>query len=152
MKINVKRTIRAPKDLLWNYLGDYSNIYKFNPLIKHSNFNEGSTSCEVGSTRQCDMVTGDYLKEEVTDWKEGSHYSVDIYETSMPIKKARATLGLNEVDGQKTQAYMIMEIEPKYFILGPFMYLMFKFYAAPGILRGLEKITLSEAKVNVANA
>lgn len=152
MKISAKRKINATAEELWNYLGDYSNIYKFNPLIKDSHFNEGTTTCEVGSTRQCDMKTGDYLKERITDWKEGSHYSVEIYDTSMPIKKANATLGLNKIDEHTTEAYMEMEIVPKYAILGPMMYLMFKFIAAPGILKGLEKIIRSESPLNVFSA
>ena len=152
MKISTKRKINATPEALWNHLGDYSNIYKFNPLIKDSHFNEGTTTCEVGSTRQCDMKTGDYLKERITDWKEGSHYSVEIYDTSMPVKKANATLGLNKIDDHTTEAYMEMEIVPKYAILGPMMYLMFKFIAAPGILKGLEKINRSESPLNVASA
>jgi len=87
------------------------------------------------------MATGDYLKERITDWKEGSHYAVEIYDTSMPLKSANATLGLNIINDHTTEAYMEMKIVPKYAILGPLMYLMFKFYAAPGILRGLEKVT-----------
>ncbi len=151
MKIKSRRKIKSTPEALWNYLGDYSNIYKFNPLIKHSDFNDGAATCEVGSTRQCDMSTGDFLKERITDWKEGSHYSIEVYETSMPIKSSKATLGLNKVDDQYTEAYMEMEVVPKYAILGPVMYLMFKFIAAPGILRGLEKITRSELQPKIVN-
>lgn len=151
MKINVRRKIKATPEALWNYLGDYSNIYKFNPLIKHSHFNEGTTTCEIGSTRQCDMATGDYLKERITDWKEGSHYTVEIYDTSMPVKKAFATLGLNTINDQTTEAFMEMEIIPKYAILGPVIYLMFKYIAAPGILKGLEKITHTELQPKIVN-
>ena len=152
MKISAKRRIKATPESLWNYLGDYSNIYKFNPLISDSHYNDGSSSCDIGSTRQCDMKTGDYLKERITDWKEGSHYSMEVYDTSMPIKSSKATLGLNKVDDQHTEAYMDMEVVPKYAILNPVMYLMFKYVAAPGILKGLEKITKSESKLNVACA
>lgn len=152
MKIRVRRRINSPSETVWSYLGDFSNIYRFNPLLKDSHFNEGTNTCEIGSTRQCDMKTGDYLKERVMDWKEGSHYSVEIYDTSMPVKKANATLGINKIDVHTSEAYMEMEIEPKYAILAPMMYLMFKYYAAPGILKGLEKITLGEAQLNVAEA
>ena len=151
MKITAKRKINASASDLWAYLGDYANIYRFNPLIKHSEFNDGTVSCEVGSTRQCDMSTGDYLKEKVTDWEEGSHYSVEIYETSMPIKTANATLGVTPLDENTSEAYMIMEIQPKYTILGPLMYMMFRYIAAPGILRGLEKIQRKE-QLSLANA
>ena len=98
------------------------------------------------------MKTGDYLKERITEWKEGSHYSVEIYDTSMPVKKANATMGLHKISEQVTEVYMDMEIVPKYTVLGPLMYLMFKFVAAPGILKGLEKLQRSEAQLHVANA
>ena len=152
MKIKAKRRINASIESLWNYMGDYSNIYKFNPMLKDSHFNGGSDTCEVGSTRQCDMKTGDYLKERITDWKEGSHYSVEIYDTSMPVKKANAKLGLTRITDSMTEAYMEMEIVPKYALLAPFMYLMFKYIAAPGILKGLEDIQASESQLQVANA
>ena len=121
-------------------------------MLKDSNFNDGNTTCEIGSTRQCDMKSGDYLKERITDWKEGSHYSVEIYDTSMPVMKAQATLGLNKIDAQTTEAYMEMDIVPKFTILSPVMYLMFKYIAAPGILRGLEKIQVSESQPKIVNA
>ena len=152
MKITSKRRIHASIESLWNYMGDYSNIYKFNPMLKDSHFNDGSNTCEVGSTRQCDMKTGDYLKERITDWKEGSHYSVEIYDTSMPVKKANAKLGLTRISDELTEAYMEMEIVPKNVLLSPIMYLMFKYIAAPGILRGLEKIQADESQLNLANA
>lgn len=152
MKINSKRKINASSEALWAYLGDYANIYRFNPLIKHSNFNDGTVSCEVGSTRQCDMATGDYLKEKVTEWEEGSHYSVDIYETSMPVKRASATLGVRKIDDNTSEAYMHIDMESKYAALSPVLYLMYKLIGAPAILRGLDKLQRSEAQLKVASA
>ena len=152
MKIRVTRKISATIEALWEYLGDYSNIYRFNPLIDHSHFNDGTSTCEVGSTRQCDMKTGDYLKERITEWEEGSHYIVDIYETSMPVKKATAKLGVKKIDDQTSEAFMEMEIIAKYAILAPAMYLMFKNVAAPIILKGLEKLYTSESRIDLASA
>lgn len=150
MRINIKRTINAPSDALWNYLADYSNIHRFHPLLKGSGFVDGASTCEVGSTRQCDMKDGNFLKERITDWKEGSHYSVDIYETSMPIKSAQATLGVKPLNRDYSEAYMELNMEPKYKILQPFMFLMFRFVAAPSILKGLEKIYKEEQALSFA--
>ena len=152
MKIRTTRKIAATTEALWNYLGDYSNIYRFNPLISHSQFSDGATTCEVGSTRQCDMKTGDYLKEKVIEWEEGSHYAVEIYETSMPIKRAVAKLGVTRIDDLNSEVYMQMEIKAKYPIMNPVMYLMFKFIAAPGILKGLEKLYQRESKTSFVSA
>ena len=151
MKISVKRKINAPSEALWSYLADFSNINRFHPMLKGSHFIEGANTCEVGSTRQCDFKDGNYLKEKIADWKEGSHYTVEIYGTSMPIKTARATLGVNAISSEQTEAYMIVEMIPKNVLLTPFMYLMFQYIAAPGILRGLEKLYRSEQHLKVAN-
>ena len=150
MNISIKRTINAPSDALWDYLADYSNIHKFHPLLKGSDFVDGAHTCELGSTRQCDMKDGSYLKERITDWKEGSHYSVEIYETSMPVKEARATIGVKAIGENQSEAYMYMNMKPKYKLLQPMMYLMFQFFAGPSILRGLEKIYRKEHTLSLA--
>ena len=146
MKINCTRIIQAPAEALWSYLGDYANIHRFHPMLKNngSHFIEGTTSCEIGSTRQCDFKDGNFLKERVTDWKEGSHYTIEVYETSMPVNSAKATLGVRAIDSQTTEAYMQIEMEPKFKIMQPMMYLMFKYKAGAGVLKGLEKIYQEE--------
>ena len=139
MKLGVTRRIKGKKEELWQYLGDFSNIQRFHPMLKGSHFIEGASSCEVGSTRQCNMKDGNYLKERIVDWKDGSHYTVDIYETSMPMKTAKATLGVTPLGNGNTEAYMNLNVQPKYRILQPLMYFMFKYIAGPTLLRGLEK-------------
>jgi len=150
MKVKVKRKINAPSAILWAYLADYSNINRFHPLLKKSEFIEGSESCEIGSTRQCDMKDGNHIKERVTDWKEGSHYSVEIYDTSMPMKNSKATMGLNKLSANETEAYMHMDIEPKYKLMQPMMYLMFRYKMGPAILKGLEDLYKEEHAVSMA--
>lgn len=145
MKIKLSRKINAPLEVLWSYLADYSNIQRFHPLLKNSHFIEGASTCELGSTRQCNMKDGNYLKEKVVDWKENSHYTVDIYDTSMPVKSAKATLGVNHLSNGSTEAYMHSEMKLKYKIMQPLMYLLFRFYVAPSILKGLEKLYIEEA-------
>ncbi len=151
MKVSVKRKINASSEELWAYLGDYSNIHRFHPMLKGSHFTGENTTCEVGSTRQCDFKDGNYLKERIVEWKEGSHYTADIYDSSMPVKSAQATLGLTPIDENHTEAYMHVEMTTKYFILTPLMYFMFRFITAPGILKGLEKLYQSESQLKIVN-
>ncbi len=151
MKVNIKKTINAPSDILWSYLADYSNIHRYHPLLKGSHFIEGAETCELGSTRQCNMKDGNYIKERVSDWKEGSHYTVDIYETSMPIKNATATLGVTPLGNGTTEAYMQLDLEPKYKIMQPILYLMFRYVAGPSILNGLSKLYKKEHLVKAFN-
>jgi len=54
-----------------------------------------------------------YLKERVTDWKENQSYTVDIYETPMPMmKRSLTTLGVPELGNQASEVYMDI-VKPK---------------------------------------
>lgn len=144
MKITVKRKANAPKDALWSYLADFSNIQRFHPMLKSSHHVEGSLSCEVGSTRQCDFKDGSVLKERISDLKEGSYYTIDIVESSIPVKEASATLGVNGLSENLTETYMSVSMKPRNRFMAPMMFLMFKYKVIPGILKGLEDLYLQE--------
>lgn len=151
MKVNVTRKISAPKNELWPYVADFRNIYRFHPLLKGSHaLDDNPVACEVGSTRQCDMIDGNHIKERVIDFKEGSHYTVEIFETSMPVTNAIATVGLRDLGNGVTEAYMNMEMTSKYAVLSPMMKLVFQYFAAPSILRGLEKLHKKERILQAA--
>lgn len=151
MKITIKRTNNAPAEVLWSYLSDYSNIVRFHPLLDHSEFIEGSQTCEIGATRQCDMKDGNYIREKVVEWEEGSHYTVDVYDTSMPIKNGgRATLGVRPLDENRSETYMIMNVEPENKLMQPMLYLMFKLQVGPVILKGLEELYQKEQSLQAA--
>ena len=136
--------IHQDQATIWRALSDYSNIYKFHPLLKGSQYIEDSCIAGEGAMRQCFMLDGSYLKEKVTDWKEGESYTVEIFETTMPIKSATAAIGTRQIDGQSAVAFIKMDVTPKYAVLQPFMYTMFKFVAIPSILKGLEKMLKKE--------
>ena len=140
MKIKVKRRNNASADKLWNYLGDFSNIYRFHPMLDGSHFIGGSSTCEVGSTRQCEFKDGSVLKEQITEWEEGSHYKINIVESTMPVKNATAKLGVKHLGLNYSETYMEVEMEPVNKLTGPVMYLMFKYKVIPGILKGLEDL------------
>jgi len=148
MKILVTKSIKAPASAIWKLLSDYSNIHNFHPLLKSSGFIEGSCTHEPGATRQCDMLDGSFLKERIIDWKEGSHYSVEVYETSMPVTNSKATLGVTKLDGKQSLAYMYINMKSKYLILAPMLYLMFRYFAGPAILRGLNKAIVKEERAS----
>ncbi len=150
MHIQIQRQIRSYPDVLWKYLADFSNIYRFHPLLKNSQFIEGSCLEGKGAERQCFMLDGSYIKERIVAWEEGKYYTVEVFETSMPIKTSRATLGVEAIDKCLSNAYLHIDIIPKYKILQPLFYLMFKYMAGPAILRGLDKISLRERRAIAA--
>ncbi|MEM6346408.1 MAG: SRPBCC family protein [Bacteroidota bacterium] len=150
MKIQVNRKINAPAATIWAYLADFGNIQRFHPLLDNSHYVEGAASGELGATRQCNFNDGNFVKERVIDWQADSHYTVDIYESSMPFKSAQATLGVRRIAANETEAYMEVELTPKYSILAPMLYLSFRFVAMPKILKGLDELAQREASVALA--
>ncbi|HCX22632.1 MAG: hypothetical protein CMB80_15550 [Flammeovirgaceae bacterium] len=141
MDILVTKKINASKESVWRHLSEFENIHKFHPLLKTSGYVEGSCDHTPGATRQCDMVDGSYLKERIVDWQENSHYSIEVYETSLPVSSSKATLGVNKIDSEHSIAYMHIQLKSKHALLTPFLYLAFRFYAGPAILSGLRKIS-----------
>jgi len=150
MKIKVKRIINAPKADLWEYVGDFANIYKFHPLLKASYFIQGSSTNDLGSVRQCDMKNGDYLKERVIEWDEGTKYTIAVDETSMPFENTEATIALRALDANKTEATMEINMEPKNRILQPMAFMTFRYKVGPAILKGLDDLYQKEHQLAVA--
>ena len=150
MKIQVNRNINAPTEAIWAYLSDFSNIRRFHPLLKNSYFIDGSEHNDLGATRQCDLKDGNFIKEKITDWKEGSHYAVDIVESSMPIKKAKAVFGVRSTGKNTSEVYMDMDITPKSRLMKPMLYAAYKYKALPAILKSLEDLYLKEHKLELA--
>ena len=78
--------IDAPKEKVWDVLADLGGIYKWNPGVVRSH----STSEQkqgVGATRHCDLqMMGGRLEERAVEWREGEGYTIDVYESSLPMK------------------------------------------------------------------
>lgn len=146
MKIKVSRTVNAPAEGLWQYVGDFSNIYRFHPFLKGSHFIDGATSNDIGSTRQCNFKDGNYVKEQIIEWKEGSLYTVDIIESSIPIKYGKGTVGISPIDENNTEVFMELDVTPKNKLMAPMMYLMYKRKVVPAILQRLEEVYTIESK------
>lgn len=155
MKITVKRTANAPADGLWSYLADFSNIHRFHPFLKDSFFINGSDSTDVGSARQCNFKDGSEFKETITDWNEGSNYTIEAEDSTGRIKSAKATVGLKVIDSETTEVYMSVDMIPANKLMQPIMYLMFKNKVMPAVLKGLEDLYQEETKtassLNVAS-
>ena len=152
MKIVAKRKIGAPAQKIWPYLSDFANIYRFHPLVKESQIIEGEGEIGIGFKRECRFEDGNYSKEVITDWDEGCSYTVDIFETSLPIEQANATLGVLPLQGESSQLYMVFNLKPKNFLMAPLMYLMFRYSTAPNILKDLAQLYNLESAQQVPPA
>ena len=148
MKITVTRKVNAPAVGLWSYLADFSNIHRFHPFVKDSFFINGSNSTDVGSARQCNFKDGSEFKETITEWNEGSNYSLVAEDSTGRLKSAKATVGVKAIDSESTEVYMSVDMIPANRIMQPIMYLTFKNKVMPAILKGLEEIYNKEQKVH----
>lgn len=121
-QVHLKQKMQHPATSVWLWLKDYGNIHRIHPAIGKSHV-ESKTSCGVGAVRHCEMKMGGfYLKERVTDWKENQSYTVDIFETSMPMmKRSVATFGVRPAGNNASEVYMDIEYTTKYGILGKVM-------------------------------
>jgi hypothetical protein len=125
-QIHLKKHLEHPAASMWEWLKDYANIHRIHPLLSNS-YLVGDKSCGVGAVRICEMKMGGvHLKERVTDWKEGRSYTVDVYETSMPIiDRSIATLGVRSLRDKTSEAYMDIEYTTKYGLFGKLMDVLF---------------------------
>lgn len=127
VKITVNRTINAPLETVWSSWDDFGDIYKFNPNLKHSYLLKGSQATGKGAKRQCNINDGkNWIREEVVGYVPLKSMKVNIYEGTMPLKKAIATLSFKPINNHQTEITMDMEFEPKMGILGKLMIPMMK--------------------------
>jgi len=142
--ITVHRRIQVPSETIWKVISDFGAISKFNPYLKHSELLEGSAECGLGTERQCDMkIGGSYMRERVIDWQEGASYTVDIYESPLPIKNIRTTLRIHPLNVGLCEVYMSSNYEPRFGFFGKVLDLLIlrwmMRYMFAGMLKGLEK-------------
>ena len=111
--------IEAPKERVWEVLSDLGSIYKWNPGITHS-FTTSDVATGENAMRQCDLPDGGFLRERAFNWSEGECFTIEIYETSLPLKESfvdfRAT-----PEGEATVVNLKMDYKLKFGPIGALM-------------------------------
>ncbi|WP_298359875.1 SRPBCC family protein [uncultured Litoreibacter sp.] len=119
--VSVTRTVNAPIDQVWSSWDDFGAIARFNPNLKGSHLINSSLASGLGAMRQCDMADGkNYVREKVIEYRPHQKLVIDIYESSMPLKKAVASFDF-KTRGQKTDVTMTIDFTPKFGVLGQLM-------------------------------
>lgn len=117
--IETEVTVQAPADVAWSALREFGDIDVFNPNLKESHLLPDSPAHGLGAQRHCTLSDGkNYIREEVIDWQEGSSYTVDIYEGTMPLRTAQATLRVTPKGAHACEVSMSLSYEPKFGALG----------------------------------
>lgn len=116
--VSASREIPAAVSEVWATLADFGGIHRYNAGVDRSPINEGTPSSGVGSERTCHLYNGGHLQERVVESIEGEKLSIDIFESSMPLKSANGTFTLAPISGGGTRVTVSMEYEVKYGPIG----------------------------------
>lgn len=118
-QVTLSRTIRAPADAVWATWDDFARIDRFNPNLSRSFLLEGSPGTGLGAERQCDLADGrNMLRERVVDYVPGRRMGVEIFDTTLPIENARATVTLTAKGPDRTEVVFHLAFEPSMGLLG----------------------------------
>ncbi len=119
----VSKNFDLPSDALWASWADFGNVYTWHPFVEKSRLVEGTDGkVRVGTRRQCDLVDGkNWVREEIVAMDEGRQLKIDMYDGTMPIKAALATITIAALSKNRTRVDVRMDFQPKFGILGRLM-------------------------------
>lgn len=135
--VTVRHDSDAPAGQVWSALADFGNIHLFHPGLSGSHLT-GDKAGGVGTTRRCDLNGGGYLLEEVVDWRDGRSYTIEVTESSFPLKSARTTLAV-EPAGTGSRISMTIRYKPKFGLLGALMDVLMMRATMRNQMRGMLK-------------
>ncbi len=125
--VTVKRVVNAPVADVWASWDNFGDIYKFNPNLKSSRLLSGSNDTGRGARRQCDMADGkNHILERIIGYTPEKEMVIDIYDGTLPLKSAKATLRFVSTTNNRTEVSMRMDFVPKMGLLGKMMIPMMK--------------------------
>lgn len=112
--------IDAPVDKVWRTLADLGSIDKWNPGVAKSYATSEATQGE-GATRHCDLESGNaQLEERAFDWREGEGFKIDVYKSSLPLKRNIVSFEI-EPSGDGTLVRVTADYQLKYGPIGALM-------------------------------
>lgn len=126
-KVTVTQIVNAPLENVWASWDDFGNIADFNPNLKSSHLLKNGIESGVGAKRQCDLADGkNYIREKIVEYVPQQKIVIDIYEGTMPLDSAIATLDFGRTGDGQTRVVMTMRFKPKFGLLGALMVPMMK--------------------------
>lgn len=121
-QVTVATRVKAPIAKVWESWDAFADISIFNPNLKASYLLEGSQETGLGAKRQCDFADGkNHIREEIIGYEPHKRLVLDIYDGTVPLKRAKATLLFGTRTLNETDVTMTMEFTPKLGLLGALM-------------------------------
>lgn len=119
--------VAAPLSQVWDSWDDFGAIQRFNPNLNGSHLINNSAATGKGAMRQCDLSDGkNYIRERVIGYEPQKSLTIDVYEGSLPLKRAVVTFLFQATAPDTTEVTMKMAFEPKMGLLGKLMIPMMK--------------------------
>jgi|GEM_PF-234958 len=122
--VTATREVRFPVSEVWTVLDDFGGIHRWSAGVEASPIIEGTPSSGVGAERNCALYDGNHILERVTESRENEKLSIEVVETSMPMKSAVAEFTLQPTAAGGTRVTMSMDYIVKFGPLGQLMDLM----------------------------
>ena len=115
--------IDAPKEKVWEVLANLGGIDKWNPGVAHSHWTSEQKQ-GVGASRHCDLQNpSGHLEERAIEWREGEGYTIDVYESSFPMKNT-VEFAIKP-EGGGTRVYVTVDYRLKYGPVGALLDVLF---------------------------
>ncbi|KAJ55845.1 hypothetical protein ACMU_08715 [Actibacterium mucosum KCTC 23349] len=115
-------TVNAPVSQVWASWDDFGNIYRYNPNLNGSHLINDSADTGLGAERRCDLADGkNHILERVIAYQPEKLMKIDIYDGTVPIKRAFGTLTFKPVGADCTRVDFAFEFTPKMGLLGKLM-------------------------------
>ena len=129
--------IDASRKEVWEVLADLGSIEKWNPGVTASHATSSEPGGE-GATRHCDIAGPGgktaHLEERAFDWRPEEGFKIDVYESSLPLKRNIVTFSLED-----SGAGTIVRVTPEYQLkLGPIGALMDKLMVRRQFEKGMD--------------
>jgi hypothetical protein len=151
LELRVVRAVPFSSDRVWDALSDVHAIDRFHPLL-HSADALSPHCSGVGAARQCSLMGGPKLREEVVQWNEGRGYRVHADAGLGFAGRAEAAFDSERIDDDTTLVTLTFWFRPRLWPVGKWVgTLMVEGMAArvgPQILAGLEHYLRTGAKLS----
>jgi hypothetical protein len=106
---------------VWAAIEDFGGVHRYSAGVEASPINPGTPAQGVGAERRCALYDGNHIQERVTESIEQRKLSIEIFDTSMPIKSAQASFELKASDDGGCMLSMTMDYVVKFGIVGKAM-------------------------------
>lgn len=133
-RVTKTQIVEAPISRVWASWDKFADIKHFHPDLKDSYLLDQSEPTGLGATRQCDFSDGKtVLRERIVEYTPERRIVIDIYESSVPLRSALATLEFKAMGERRTKVTMQMDFVPKMGIVGKLLIPMMKKQFAKGL-------------------